>query len=68
MEAGGATSFSLPSMGSQGLVMMEAAPDTPGTAAGEFLLKITLAGICSENQDRESSGMMAAQYESHVTV
>ena len=39
-----------------------------GTAVGEFLLKITLAGICSENQDRESSGMMAAQYESHVTV
>ena len=31
METGGATSFSLPSMGSQGFVMMEAALDTSGT-------------------------------------
>ena len=31
METGGATSFSLPSMGSLGFVMMEAAPDASGT-------------------------------------
>ncbi len=45
METGGATSLSLPSMGSQGPVMMEAAPVTSGTAAGEFLLKITQAFV-----------------------
>ena len=45
METGGATSLSLPSMGSQELVMMEAAPVSSGTAAGEFPLKTTQAFV-----------------------